>query len=130
MGKPHGINQWIELLQPLMGDEAMQRYQEMLSGSTILLPVEVFGAKTHYLKQVDQEILDFGMERSSFDEGAVRGLKKGSRAEEAGLRDGDKIVRSSYIWRCEYLFERSSSLQKQNADYSIQVWITLRSSWK
>jgi hypothetical protein len=88
-----------------MGGEAAQRYQEMLSGSVILLPVEVFGAKTHYLKQIDQEILDFGMERASFDEGAVRGLKKGSRAEEAGLRDGDKIVRSSYIWRCEHFFD-------------------------
>jgi hypothetical protein len=112
MGQPHGINQWIELLQPLMGGEAAQRYQEMLSGSEMLLPVEVFGAKTHYLKQIDQEILDFGMERVSFDEGAVRGLKNGSRAEEAGLRDGDKIVRSSYIWRCEHFFERSFPLQK------------------
>jgi hypothetical protein len=130
MGKPHGIDQWIELLQPLMGDEAMQRCQEMLSGSTILLPVEVFGAKTHYLKQVDQEILDFGMERASFDEAMVRGLEKGSRAEEAGLRDGDKIIWSSYIWRCEHFFERSFSLQKQKADYTTKVSITLRSSWK
>jgi hypothetical protein len=51
----------------------------MLSGSVILLSVEVFGAKTHYLKQVDQEILDFSMERASFDKGAVRGQKEGSR---------------------------------------------------
>jgi hypothetical protein len=107
MGKSHGIDRWIELLQPLMGDEAMQRYQEMLSGSTILLPIEVFGAKTHYLKQVDQEMLDFGMERASFDEGIARGLERGSRAEEAGLRNGDKIVRSSYIWRYEHALNLS-----------------------
>jgi hypothetical protein len=84
----------------------------MLSGSVILLSVEVFGAKTHYLKQVDQEILDFSMERASFDKGAVRGQKEGSRAEEAGLRNGDKIVRSSYIWRCEHFFDRPLPLQK------------------
>jgi hypothetical protein len=70
------------------------------------------------------------MERASFDEAMVRGLEKGSRAEEAGLRDGDKIIWSSYIWRCEHFFERSFSLQKQKTDYSTQVWIVLRSSWK
>jgi hypothetical protein len=34
----------------------------MLSGKVILLNPELFGAKNHYLKPVDGEILDFGME--------------------------------------------------------------------
>jgi hypothetical protein len=59
-GESHGIEDWIELLQPLLGDEARERYEEMLSGKTILIDVRLFGAKTHTLKQVDQEILDLG----------------------------------------------------------------------
>ncbi len=62
-------------LQPLMGTGAKERYDEMLSGRTILLDTRSFGSKTHYLKQVDQEILDIGMDRASFKEGVVKGLK-------------------------------------------------------
>ena len=45
-GEAHGIEEWNELLTPLMGAEARERYEYMCSGSVILLPVEVFGAKS------------------------------------------------------------------------------------
>jgi len=99
-GEPYGIEVWLELLRPLMGDEAKQRYDDMLAGHVILFPTDLFGAKTHHLKQVDMEVLDFGMDRESFEERIVKGLKRGSRAEEAGLKEGDKIVKSSYLWKC------------------------------
>jgi hypothetical protein len=109
-GKPHGVEEWLAYLKPLMGNEAQERYEEMLSRIIILLNPELFGAKTHYLKQVDQEILDFGMARISFAEKMVNGLKKGSRAEEAGLKAGDKIMRHSYLWRCVDHFEEKMEL--------------------
>lgn len=34
------------------------------------------------------------------EEGIVKGLKMGCRAEKAGLREGDRILRSSYAWKC------------------------------
>jgi hypothetical protein len=49
-GEAHGIEEWIKLLQPLLGDEAGERYEEMLSGKVILIDVRLFGAKTHTLK--------------------------------------------------------------------------------
>lgn len=40
---------------------------------------------------VEQEVLQFGFNGESLEEGAVRGAMEGSRAWEAGLRDGDRV---------------------------------------
>lgn len=123
-GKPHGVEQWLGYLKPLMGSEAHERYEEMLSGQTILLNPELFGAKTHYLKQVDQEVLDFGIDRRSFYDKLVKGLKKGSRAEEAGLKEGDIIVSHSYLWRCVDHFEEKMEIivKRDGSDVKIVYW--------
>lgn len=124
-GEAHGIEEWIELIQPLLGDETRERYEDMLAGKVILMDVRLYsGAKTHELKQVDQEILDFGMGRGSFEEGVVRGLKPGSRAERAGLKEGDKIVKSSYTWRCVDHFEEQMKVvvERGGVESEIQYW--------
>lgn len=123
-GKPHGIEEWIELLTPLMGEEVRERYEYMRSGKAIQLPAEVFGAKTHRLMQVDQEIFDLGIDRQSFEEGLVSGLKTGSRAEEAGLREGDRITWSSHAWRCAEDFEAQLEVvvQRNGVDVKIKYW--------
>ena len=123
-GESHGIEEWVQLLTPLMSDDAKNLYEEMCEGKVIILPVEVFGAKTHCLRQVDQEILDFGMERESFEEGMVKGLKIGSRAEKAGLRDGDKIVSNSYIWKCVDDFDAQMDVvvQRKEKIVTVKYW--------
>lgn len=40
-GESYGIEDWIQLLKPLMGGELRERYESMCAGKTILLPVEV-----------------------------------------------------------------------------------------
>ncbi|PVH87156.1 hypothetical protein DL98DRAFT_649445 [Cadophora sp. DSE1049] len=99
-GDAHGIQEWMHFLTPIMGYEIQQRYDDFCNGTTILLPESLYGAETHYLKQIEQPILDFGMDRESFSKGVVKDLKMGSRAEVAGLMDGDKILWSSHKWRC------------------------------
>jgi hypothetical protein len=123
-GQPHGVKQWMELLNPLMGDELTQRYDDFLAGQTILLLVGLYGAPTHYLKQVDQEILDFGLDRKSFEYGIVIGLKNGSRAAEAGLKDGDKIVWSSHEWRCVDHFDAEMEVivERDGEETKIKYW--------
>jgi hypothetical protein len=62
--------------------------------------------KSHILVKVKQEVLDFGMDKQAMEEeGIMNGLKVGSRAEKAGLREGDRILRSSYAWKCVDDFE-------------------------
>jgi hypothetical protein len=98
-GKSYGIETFIDLMKPLMGDEVEKMYEEMLLGKLIRFPVSLFGAKTHYMKRVDQEVLDFGFETGSFEKGRINRLKVGSRAMKAGLREGDTILSTSEIWR-------------------------------
>lgn len=65
--EPCGFEQWIELLEPLIGQEAPELYEHMKSGSKIVLPEKFFGPKTHHMKTIQQEMLDFGMDRQSFE---------------------------------------------------------------
>ncbi|KAF8865277.1 hypothetical protein BDZ45DRAFT_441517 [Acephala macrosclerotiorum] len=123
-GEPYGIEQWKALLEPLMGTEFTQRYEDFIAGRTILLIPELYGAKTHYLKQVDQELLDFGMDQKCFEYGLVMELKSGSRAEEAGLKEGDKILWSSHEWRCVDHFdvEMEVIVERDGEEMPIKYW--------
>ncbi|KAF4626971.1 hypothetical protein G7Y89_g11181 [Cudoniella acicularis] len=123
-GEPHGLSEFVALLQPLMGEEIDERYEHMLKGSTILLPPEMFGAKTHRLIPKDQEILDFGFHMQSFDEGIVMDLKSGSRAQQAGLKDEDKILSSSHISLCVDNFESEMEvvIERQGLETRIKYW--------
>jgi len=135
-GKAHGIEEWIELLEPLLGEETRQRYEDMLSGKVILMDVRLFsGAKTHELKQVDQETLDFGVDRGSFEDGVVKGLTAGSRAELAGLKEGDRIVKSSYLWRCVDHFEEKMKVitERDGVQIEVKYWprsFEMAKSWQ
>ena len=68
-GKLHGIEQWIELLEPLIGNEVRGLYEHMISGGKIMFPERFFGPTTHLMKTIQQEMLDFGMNRDGFEEG-------------------------------------------------------------
>ncbi len=82
------------------------------------------GARTHELKQVDQETLEFGVDRGSFEDGVVKGLTAGSRAELAGLKEGDRIVSSSYLWRCVDHFEDKMKvvIERDGVQFEIKYW--------
>lgn len=99
-GKSYSIEDFCALMEPLMGNEARERYEEMLKGTVIQFPVSLFGAKTHYMKRTDQEVLDFGFNIRDFEDKKVMGLKMGSRAMTAGLQDGDEILSINEGWRC------------------------------
>ncbi|KAE9368515.1 hypothetical protein N431DRAFT_428298 [Stipitochalara longipes BDJ] len=125
IGEAHGIEEWIALLEPLLGAETRERYEDMLSGKVILIDVRLFsGAGTHILKQIDMEILDFGMDRNSFEEGVVKGLQEGSRAEQAGFKEGDRIVKSSYLWRCVDYFKEKMKVvvEREGVETEIEYW--------
>ena len=135
-GNSHGIKEFLKVLRPLMGEEANQRYDEFRDGTTILLNPQLYGGGgSHYLKQVDQEFLDFGMRRESFDLGFVKDLKSGSRAEEVGLKEGDKIVWSSQLWRCVDHFEEKMKVvvEREGKEITFEYWpraFEMAKSWQ
>jgi hypothetical protein len=68
IGDRDGIEDFIGLLQPLMGDKITELYEDMCKDSVMLLPVKgFFGPKTHRLMPIDQQVLDFGIDVVSFD---------------------------------------------------------------
>ena len=73
-GEAHGVEQWVQLLEPLTGDEVRDLLEHMKSGKKIILPERFFGPTTHRMATIQQEVLDFGMNRDSLEEGSVRGL--------------------------------------------------------
>ena len=124
-GDPHGIEEFLVLLQPLMGDKARDIYEEMTKGSVILLPPEkFFGPKTHRLMPIDQEVLDFGMDIESFGKEVVKGLKSGGRADEAGLMEGDVIISSSHLQPCVDNFELEMEviIHRDGEDKTVRYW--------
>ncbi|RDW82661.1 hypothetical protein BP6252_03773 [Coleophoma cylindrospora] len=90
--KPYGLQQWFELLGPLMGDEGKALFTKMEKGEVFVFPEQAFGAKIHRMIEYQWGILDFGMDRNSFAQGPVKDLEKGSRAEQAGLKEGDILL--------------------------------------
>lgn len=46
----------------------------------------------------DQEALDLGFDASSINNREISGLVAGSRAAQAGLEDGDEILKNSFVW--------------------------------
>jgi predicted metalloprotease with PDZ domain len=123
-GEPYGIEHWIELLQPLIGNEVRELYEHMRAGGKIVLPEKFFGSITHRMAIVQQEMLDFGMDRESFEHGVVKGLKEGSRAEKAGLKEADRIIRSSHVWECVDTFEAEMELvvEREEVEKTITYW--------
>ena len=123
-GQSYDIEDWISHLEPLMGSAARDRHQHMCSGKAIIIPPEVFGAKSHRMVSIEQEIFDLGMDRNAYHDGLVRGLKKGSRAEAAGLQENDSVVWSSYLWRCIEHFEAQLTLivRRDGQDIQVKYW--------
>jgi hypothetical protein len=65
----------------------------------------------------------------------VRGLKAGSRAEQAGLKEGDRIVKSSYLWRCVDHFKEKMTVavEREGAEMEIRYWprgFEMAKSWQ
>lgn len=96
---------WIARVAYWLGrEDAEGHFRKMLEdgGPVIELSdmTSSFG-NTYGPQLVEQEGLEFGFDKSSLEEGMISGVVKGSRAEEAGLRDGDQIAWYSPPEVCE-----------------------------
>ncbi|KAJ4400900.1 hypothetical protein N0V82_010892 [Gnomoniopsis sp. IMI 355080] len=93
-----GIAYW---LGPEEAEEHFRRMLEDRGQVSELSDMESSFGTTYGPQLVEQEGLEFGFDKSSLEEGVVSGVVKGSRAAEAGLRDGDQVTRYSRSWVCE-----------------------------
>lgn len=118
---------WMEGIAHWIGREDAERhFREMLEEGRVneLDDVVTSFGGTYGPQPVEQETLDFGFERRSLDEGCVKGVVGGSRAQEAGLKDGDVIVWHSKPWLCELHFEGKFSLavEREGEQLTVEYW--------
>lgn len=119
---------WLEGVAHWLGrDEAERCFREMLGEGGKVNELDdmlsSFGAKFGP-QPVEQETLEFGFGRESLDSGSVVGVEEGSRAWEAGLRDGDKILWYSRPDACEIHFKNKFRLrvERRGEDLDIEYW--------
>ncbi|KAK0622429.1 hypothetical protein B0T14DRAFT_475415 [Immersiella caudata] len=103
---------WLEALYPWIGKErADAEYRSMLAGETIDLSRITTSLATLgmplKLERVEQEIFEVGFDPSTTNSRVMTGLRSGSRAELAGLRNGDKLIRTSNVWECRDRMDRN-----------------------
>lgn len=119
---------WLRGVAKLIGeDEAERCFREMLDEGGKVNELDdmlsSFGAKFGP-QPVEQESLEFGFGRESLDTGNVIGVEEHSRAWEAGLRDGDKILWYSRPDACEIHYEKKMrlSVERQGDQLDFEYW--------
>ncbi|MGC5799517.1 peptidase M61 [Sphingomonas sp. NFX23] len=94
-GRPMNEALYRKLLKAELGDKGVADFDAMLAGKTIVPPTNAYGPAfrrvTRPLRRYD---LGFDIATLQARPRIVHGLKKGSNAETAGLRDGDEILNS------------------------------------
>lgn len=112
-GKPMDITLWRTLLKAELGEPGLAEFDAMLAGQTVIVPSDAFGPcferTTRELRRFD---LGFDPLVLVSKDRIVRDLKPGSKAEKAGLRNGDKILNR---------FPQDALQGDQNATLTLQV---------
>jgi len=94
-GQPVGINAYISLLGDYLGTETARKlYDDMSAGQLVIPSQDSLAIHSFRLERADARKWDLGFDEGSFRgaERMVRGLKTGSEAENAGLRNGDRLL--------------------------------------
>lgn len=112
-GEPMDRQLWLRLLRAELGEKGIREFEAMLAGETVLPPSDAFGPcfrrTTRPLRR-----FDLGFDPASLLQSPrlVRGLKPGSEAARAGLRNGDEILNT---------FEQDGLQASQTAYLTLKV---------
>lgn len=96
-GRPYGIEEYMSLLSTEIGGEAAHNaYKEMRSGKLVIPKrAHILGDDTVLeLVRKDSEVFEVGFDdrKALYGEHIIEGLVLGSKAEAAGLRNGDQLL--------------------------------------
>jgi hypothetical protein len=84
---------WADIVAAELGEEARERFEAMMAGALQIPPSSAFGPCFERVES-ESEVFELGFDAASLasPERIVSGLVDGSRAQAAGLRNGDHIV--------------------------------------
>lgn len=90
-GEDPGITEWLELVTNELGDSARDDFDAMCAGQPIIPASNALG-KLFVGQPIDDQLLDLGFDVRSLRDRVIRGLASGSAADDAGIREGDRIL--------------------------------------
>lgn len=122
-----GLTEWLLLLEDELPDTATQEFKFMADGG-LLIPLEDTLGPDYRLVRQDQEMLELGFDASSINNRVISGLRKGSRAAAAGLKDGDTILKNTFVWEVGNDFGKNMSIlvrrpgEKEEGIIQVEYW--------
>jgi hypothetical protein len=124
----YGLNEWLDILGKELGPTAKQDWEIMGNGQ-LVIPVSNALGPDYELVRSDQKSWELGFSFSSMTSRIINGLIPGSRAAEAGLRDGDILLRNDFLSNSADHYERNLSLVIRRDDREINIGYWPR-SWE
>lgn len=90
-GEQVGESAWVELVTTELGEQGRNDFAAMVAGEWIIPPSDALGPR-FTCHPIEDYPLDFGFATSSIPMRVVTGLVAGSVAEQAGVREGDRLL--------------------------------------
>lgn len=102
-GKPCTIRELAGIVSDLIGREAFDAVYAAFFRGDLIVPDEdcLLGRYGLKLVRMDWHRFELGFETNSLRAFNVSGLVEGSNAEKAGVREGDKIIKTFMLWTVE-----------------------------
>lgn len=102
-GKPCTIRELAGVVSDLIGREAFDAVYAAFFRGDLIVPDEdcLLGRYGLKLVKMDWHRFELGFETNSLRAFNVSGLVEGSNAEKAGVREGDKIIKTFMLWSVE-----------------------------
>ena len=117
-GVPPQRADFLRLLHDELGEEGLAEFNAMLDGALVQVPPNVFGDDYSIVRQ-DREMLEIGWVKDK--DGVLKDLKPHSRAEQAGLREGDRILSNTFFYHCSAKFDKNMVMLVKRGSEEVEV---------
>jgi hypothetical protein len=116
-----GIDEWLQLVGADIGAaKARADYEDMVAGKPIL-PVTGALGDCFTLAPATVKAFELGFEQASLNKNVVSGVKPGTAAAKAGLKDGDAIIESTSVFDAMRTQSSLMKLKVRRADQVIDI---------
>jgi hypothetical protein len=117
--------EFLALLGDIVGqDKAVESFEEMWRGDLIVPHGAVFPRYDLELVRRDCFMFDMGFDTNALRSGKVQGLQRGSRADVAGVREGDVIVKALVATEVADWYEKEMEMvvRRDEGDIRLRWW--------